>query len=52
MKTLIERLATVEDDGFAGLAWSAKVRIEQLEAENIALRFMLSQKENQQGENQ
>lgn len=28
---LKERLATVADDGFMGLAWSAKCRIEQLE---------------------
>ena len=46
MKPLTERLATVEDAGFAGLAWLAKVRIEQLEAQNQSLRFLLKMQED------
>ena len=30
-KTLIERLSNVADEGFAGLAWMAKCKIEELE---------------------
>ena len=41
MKTLTQRLAEVEDNGFASLAWLAKVHIENLEEEIEILKNII-----------
>ena len=38
MKTIIEELREVPDNGFAGLAWRAKVHIESLESQIQVLK--------------
>jgi len=41
MKTLTQRLSEVEDNGFASLAWMAKIQIERLEDEVEILKNII-----------
>lgn len=55
-KELIERLSSVTDEGFMGLAWAAKCRIEELERQLQELQNLIKDSYNytqpNQGESQ